>query len=156
MVCKENIIVSFLIVFHFMHFKTFSLSYHDQPKKLRKSPKETQRTPSLLPDNAFKRERGLVISSSKARDRGMKLPLVSRCCADRWHVQVKHVQFTDVLGGGVVCAANEDPARERKGFVVDRSWNVNVYASYGKKKFHDSYKEKRGTKTCDDGQKKRN
>ena len=67
---------------------------------------------------------------------------------------MKHVQSTDVLGGGVVCAANEDPARERKGFVVDRSWNVNVYASYGKKKFHDSYKEKRGTKTCDDAQKK--
>ena len=67
---------------------------------------------------------------------------------------MKHVQSTDVLGGGVVCAANEDPARERKGFVVERSWNVNVYASYGKKKFHDSYKEKRGTKTCDDGQKK--
>ena len=67
---------------------------------------------------------------------------------------MKHVQSTDVLGGGVVCAANEDPARERKGFVVDRSWNVNVYASYGKKKFHHSYKEKRGTKTCDDGQKK--
>ena len=66
---------------------------------------------------------------------------------------MKHVQSTDVLGGGVVCAANEDPARERKGFVVDRSWNVNVYASYGKK-FHHSYKEKRGTKTCDDGQKK--
>ena len=38
--------------------------------------------------------------------------------------------------------------------MVDGSWNVNVYASYGKKKFHDSYKEKRGTKTCDDGQKK--
>lgn len=67
---------------------------------------------------------------------------------------MKHVQSTNVLGGGVVCAANEDPARERKGFVVDRSWNVNVYASYGKKKFHHSYKEKRGTKTCDDGQKK--
>ena len=67
---------------------------------------------------------------------------------------MKHVQSTDVLGGGVVCAANEDPARERKGFVVDRSWNVNVYASYGKKKFHHSYKEKRGTKTYDDGQKK--
>ena len=67
---------------------------------------------------------------------------------------MKHVQSTDVLGGGVVCTANEDPARERKGFVVDRSWNVNVYASYGKKKFHHSYKEKRGTKTCDDGQKK--
>lgn len=67
---------------------------------------------------------------------------------------MKHVQSTDVLGGGVVCAANEDPARERKGFVVDRSGNVNVYASYGKKKFHHSYKEKRGTKTCDDGQKK--
>ena len=98
-----------------------------------------------------------MISSSKARDRGMKLPLVSRCCTDRWHVQVKHVQSTDVLhvlGGGVVCAANEDPARERKGFVVERSRNVNVYASYGKKKFHDSYKEKRGTKTCDEGQKK--
>lgn len=68
---------------------------------------------------------------------------------------MKHVQSSDVLGGGVVCAANEDPTRERKGFVVDRSWNVNVYASYGKKKFHDSYKEKRGTKTCDDGQKKK-
>ena len=38
-------------------------------------------------------------------------------------MQVKHVQFTDVLGGGVVCAANEDPARERKGFVVERSRN---------------------------------
>lgn len=65
---------------------------------------------------------------------------------------MKHVQSTDVLGGGVVSAANEDPALERKGFVVDRSWNVNVYASYGKKKFHDSYKEKRGTKTCDERQ----
>ena len=57
-------------------------------------------------------------------------------------MHVKHVQSTDVLGGGVVCAANKDPARERKGFVVERSRNGNVYASYGKKKFQDSYKEK--------------
>ena len=84
----------------------------------------------------------------------MKLPLVSRCCTDRWHVHVKHVQSTDVLGGGVVCAANKDPARERKGFVVERSRNVNVYASYGEKKFQDSYKEKRGTKTCDEWRKR--
>ena len=69
-------------------------------------------------------------------------------------MHVKHVQSTDVLGGGVVCAANEDPARERKGFVVERSRNVNVYASYGKKKFHDSYKEKRGTKLVMRGKKR--
>lgn len=36
--------------------------------------------------------------------------------------------------------------------MVERSRNVNVYASYGKKKFQDSYKEKRGTKTCDEKQ----
>lgn len=83
----------------------------------------------------------------------MKLPLVSRCCTDRWHVHVKHVRSTDVLDGCVVCPANKDPARERKGFVVERSRNVNVYASYGKK-FQDSYKEKRWTKTCDEGQKR--
>ena len=38
--------------------------------------------------------------------------------------------------------------------MVERSRNVNVYASYGKKKFQDSYKEKRGTKTCDERQKR--
>ena len=51
----------------------------------------------------------------------MKLPLVSRCCTDRWHVHVKHVQSTDVLGGGVVCAANKVlPERERVLW-----WNVH-------------------------------
>ena len=38
--------------------------------------------------------------------------------------------------------------------MVERSRNVNVYASYGKKKFQDSCKEKRGTKTCDEKQKR--
>ena len=77
---------------------------------------------------------------------------------------MKHVQSTDVLGGGVVCAANKDPARERKGFVW---WNVHGTLTFtrvmGRRSFTIPIRKnaelklvmtgkKKGTKTCDERQ----
>lgn len=143
MVSKEKIMVTFLIVFHFMHFKTLSL----YPTRITRRNSE----------NLQKKHRGhhhccqTTLSREKEGSWSAAVRHVTGQWNCHWSVAVARIGGTwrwntcsllSVLGGGVVCPANKDPPRERKGFAVERSRNVNVYASYGKKKFHDSYKKK--------------